>query len=422
MVVSENGTPTESGQQPVVTVIGGGMIGLCTAWELARRGASVTVIDRDRMGGATSRGNTGWVVPALSAPIAAPGSVKQGLQLISRRDNPFYIKPRPSPALANWLVSFVRSARPERFRAGTDAILAINQRTLELFDGLRSAGVEFEMHGGGLLFLCLSEAALDGTAQRFAKLGYGGEIERLTAREVLALEPGVAPSVIGALHVKPERFIRPETLSQGLVKALSDLGVRLVENQTVTALRRVSHEWRIDTAHERFVADRVVISAGIWSRELLRPLGLNLPLQAGKGYSVTTRGSGVPPQRAAFFVEAMIGAAPYDGAVRLAGMLELSGMDDSLKRRRLEAVYRAARAYLSGWQPGDAELEWAGLRPMTPDGLPIVGAVPGHPGAFLSTGHGMVGVTLAPATAALLAPLVLTGQSAPELWPVRADR
>jgi len=407
---------------PSVTVIGGGVIGLCLAWELARRGASVTVIDRGRMGAATSLGNTGWVVPALSAPIAAPGSVKQGLQLISRRDNPFYIKPRLSPALAQWLVSFVRSARPDRFRAGTDAILAVNRRTLERYDALRADGVEFEMHDGGLLFLCLSDAALNVTEQRFAKLGYSGEIERLTASAVAALEPSVAARVVGALHVKPERFIRPETLSRGLIDALGALNVRLVEDRAVTALRRAGGGWRVHTDGDEFRTDRVVISAGIWSREIAAPLGLKLPLQAGKGYSVTARGTGVPPRRAAFFVEAMIGASPYDGAVRLAGMLELSGMDQSLKRRRLDAVYQAARRYLSGWEPGRAELEWAGLRPMTPDGLPIVGAIPGQPGAFIATGHGMVGVTLAPATAALLAPLVLTGHAPPELAPLRADR
>ncbi len=405
-----------------MAIVGGGIVGLCAAWELARRGASVTVLDRGRMGGATSLGNTGWVVPALSAPIAAPGSVKQGLQLISRRDNPFYIKPRASADLARWLVTFVRSARPQQFRAGTDAILAINRRTLELFDALKRSGVEFEMHGGGLLFLCLSEGSLSATEQRFAALGYGGKIERLTDEGTRALEPSVAPAVVGALHVKPERFIRPETLSRGLVKALSELDVRLLEDSLVTTVRRSGTMWRLTTDQFEIVADRVVISAGIWSGDLVRPLGLRLPLQAGKGYSVTTRGSGAPLQRAAFFVEAMIGAAPYDGAMRLAGMLELSGMDPSLQRRRLDAVYGAARRYLTGWEPGDAELEWAGLRPMTPDGLPIVGPIPGHEGAFLATGHGMVGVTLAPATAALLAPLVLTGESAPELLAVRADR
>jgi D-amino-acid dehydrogenase len=207
-----------------VVVVGGGIVGLCAAWELARRGAPVTVVDGAKMGGATSLGNTGWVVPALSAPLAAPGSVRQGLQMILRRDDPFYIKPRASVELARWLVRFTRSARPDQFRAGADAILALNRSTLELFDTLRDSGVEFEMHGGGLLFLCLSDPTLDATEGRFAALGYDGEIERLGGDATRALEPSVARSVAGTLHIKPERFVRPESLTRGLVTALRKLG------------------------------------------------------------------------------------------------------------------------------------------------------------------------------------------------------
>jgi D-amino-acid dehydrogenase len=407
---------------PRVVVIGGGVIGLCAAWEMTRAGASVIVVDRAQMGGATSLANTGWVVPALSAPIAAPGSVRQGLQLIARRDNPFYIKPRLSQDLARWLIRFVRSARAEQFRAGADAILALNRHTLEQYDALAEHGVDFEMHAGGLLFLCLSEASLDATEHRFQALGYEGEIERLTGAATRALEPSVAESVAGALHIKPERFVRPESVSRGLVAALTRMGARLVEHTQVTSISQLGNEWRIRAQQQEFITDRVVVCAGIWSRDLLRPLGVNLLMEAGKGYSVTTRGIGTAPARAVFFTEAMIGAAPYDGGVRLAGMLELAGMDGSLNRRRLDALERAARQYLTGWQPAEPELEWAGLRPLPPDGLPIVGEIPHHRGLFVATGHGMVGMTLAPATAALLAPLVLNDDAAPELRALRVDR
>jgi hypothetical protein len=144
--------------------------------------------------------------------------------MILRRDDPFHIKPRASVELARWLVRFTRSARPDQFRAGADAILALNRSTLELFDALRDSGVEFEMHGGGLLFLCLSDPTLDATEGRFAALGYDGEIERLGGDATRALEPSVARSVAGTLHIKPERFVRPESLTRGLVTALRKLG------------------------------------------------------------------------------------------------------------------------------------------------------------------------------------------------------
>jgi D-amino-acid dehydrogenase len=390
--------------------------------ELAQRGAAVSVVDRAELGGATSRANTGWVVPALSAPISAPGSVMQGLRLMFSRDNPFYIKPRLSPDLARWLVQFARSARADQFRAGTDAILALNRRTLELYDGLANSGVVFEMHGGGLLFLCLSDAGLSATERRFESLGYPGEITRLSGDAARELEPAIGQSVAGALHIAPERFVRPESLIRGVADRLGELGAELIQGVAVAGMHRVGGEWRLECGGREIVCDRVVLSAGIWTKELARALGLRLPLQPGKGYSLTSAGTGEPPNRALFFVEAMIGAAPYDDAVRLAGMLELAGADASLQPRRVDALRQAARRYLDAWEPVDPASEWAGLRPMSPDGLPIIGEIPGHPGAFLATGHGMVGVTLAPATAALLAPLVLDGTMSPELHPFRVDR
>src|SRR5438034_7456769 len=129
-----------------VAIVGGGVVGLCTAWELSRRGADVVVVERDRMGEATSRGNAGWVVPSLTAPLSAPGSIRQGARLMLRRDNPFYIRPRPSSALTRWLFSFWRNSTPARFGANVSSVYALGRRTLALFDELAGAGVQFEMH------------------------------------------------------------------------------------------------------------------------------------------------------------------------------------------------------------------------------------------------------------------------------------
>ncbi|HWI21328.1 MAG TPA: FAD-dependent oxidoreductase [Baekduia sp.] len=405
-----------------VVVAGAGLIGLCTAWELARAGAHVTVVDSGSAGGATSSGATGWIVPALSAPLAAPGSIAQGARLMLRRDRPFFIAPRASLDLARWLIAFRRSATPDRYAAATAVLTAINQRTLELYDGLAATGVEFEMHGGGLTFLGLSEELLDMTEQRFINMGYADNIERLSGAEIREREPMVAPIVAGAVHARPERFVRPETLNRGLADALAGHGAELVENSGVRGLRRQANEWIVELGDRDIPADRVVVAAGIWTNDLLRNLGIRLPLQPGKGYSLTTRSSSPPPNNALFFVEAMIGISPFENAVRLAGMVELTGMDRSIKPRRIEALRAAARRYLDGWDPGEEQVQWAGLRPLTPDGLPIVGAVPGQEGLFLATGHGMIGLTLAPSSAALLAPVVLGGDVPAELQPLRVGR
>jgi D-amino-acid dehydrogenase len=344
------------------------------------------------------------------------------MRMLLHRDNPFRIKPRPSSDLIGWLTAFRRSARPDQFKAGADAILSLNDRTLALFDELRDDGVSFEMHDGGIVFLFLDRGAVGAAQHRFAVLGYPGEIERLDGDGARALEPAVGRAVQGALHIKPERFIRPETLTRGLHEALVARGADVRENVPVRQVRRDAGGWVVVTREDEIRCAKVVVAAGIWSLEICRRLGVRLVMQPGKGYSLTTAGTGSPPRRALFFVEAMIGAAPYDGAVRLAGMLELAGMDPRPHARRIELLRRAARSYLQGWEPGAVGQPWAGLRPLPPDGLPIVGPVPGYPGAFLATGHGMVGVTLAPASGELLAKAILEDRQPPGLAPFSPAR
>jgi D-amino-acid dehydrogenase len=169
-------------------------------------------------------------------------------------------------------------------------------------------------------------------------------------------------------------------------------------------------------------ADRVVVAGGSWTGRILASLGVRVPQEAAKGYSVTACGIGTAPRLALYLGEAKVGCSPFEGTVRLAGTLELAGLDLRIRRARLEAVARAPERYLRDWRPVDPELEWAGLRPLPADSLPLIGAVPGRRGLFVATGHGMLGITLAPATGAALAPLVLEDRLVPELEPFALDR
>ena len=407
-----------------IAVVGGGVIGLCAAHALAQAGAEVVVVERDRCGQAASLGNAGWVTPALSAPLPAPKVMGQSLRWMLTPDSPLLIRPRLSPSFLAWCWRFWRSSSPGRSRAGLETILALNRRTLELFDELRANGVEFEMHSTGLVFVGLTEDVLSDELRALTELGeagYAGEIESLDRKALDLFEPALSDAVAGGFHAKAERYVRPETLTGGLTDRLAHMGVRLLEDSEVRGLSRRGR-WRVRTPHEELVVDGVVIAAGAWTARLLAPLGVHLPLEAAKGYSVTAVGRGTRPRHALYMLEAKVGCSPFQGAVRLAGTLELAGIDLSLNRRRIEAVVRAASTYLRDWQPEGVELEWAGLRPLMPDGLPVIGAVPGHDGLYVATGHGMLGVTLAPATAAALAPLILEGRLLPVLEPLRFDR
>jgi D-amino-acid dehydrogenase len=409
---------------PRVAVVGAGVVGLACAWELRRRGADVVVLERAGVGGGVSRGNTGWVSPSLTYPLPAPGMVREGMRQLLTGGEAFVLRPSLDPAFVRWLWSFRRNCTSARFDSGIRALLALNRRTLELFDAYRDAGVAFEMHTAGLVVAARTPGGLDlyrRTFQRLRELGYeGGSIDELDAAALAALEPALDRARVGAgLHARVDRFVRPEQLTAGLAERLRADGVEIHEGCELRTLARSDGGWALETTSGPVAAQRLVVAAGLPTAPLLRRLGVRVPLMGARGYSVTVAGRGTPPRHALYLAEAKLGLSPFDDGVRVAGVFELGASNDDVSPAVGERLLAAARPYLAGWQPDpDGPVEaWAGLRPATPDGLPLIGALPGLDDIYLATGHGMLGVTLAPATADLLAPLVLEGHAAPELTP-----
>lgn len=410
--------------EPRVAVVGAGVVGLACAWELRRRGADVVVLERAGIGRGVSRGNTGWVSPSLTYPLPGPGMLREGLRQLVTGGDAFVLRPRLDPAFVGWLWSFRRNCSRARFDAGIRALLALNRRTLELFDAYRDAGIAFEMHTAGLVVAARTPAGLDlyrRTFQRLRELGYdGGSIDELDAGGLVALEPALDRTQVAAgLHARVDRFVRPEQLTAGLAERLRADGVEIHEGRELRALTRTAGGWSLETDAGPLTAGRIVVAAGLPTAPLLRRLGVRVPLIGARGYSVTIPGRGTPPRHALYLAEAKLGLSPFEGGVRIAGVFELGASNDQVLPAVGERLVAAARPYLAGWQPDvDGPVDaWAGLRPSTPDGLPLIGALPGRDDIYLATGHGMLGVTLAPATASLLAPLVLEGRAAPELTP-----
>ena len=411
-----------------VAVVGGGAIGLACAWYLRRGGADVIVLERDGVGEAASLGNGGLITPGLSNPLPAPGVMGQALRWMLSPDSPFLLRPRLDPALAAWCWRFWRSCSREQYLIGMRALLALGAHTVELYDGLAADGVEFELHDEGLLFLFRTARALNEEAAVLAELqreGYRGAVHALSVSEAQALDPAVGDGISGALHAPAERSVRPETLTRGLTVALRARGVEVREGVRVESLTRdgAGGGWRIRCAgSEDAVADRVVVACGPWTGALLAPLGVRVRQEPAKGYSVTAVGEGVTPRHPLYLSEAKVACTPFAGGVRLAGTVEINGFDLTINRRRLAAVTAAPAGYLRDWRPVSPELEWAGLRPLSADSLPLIGKAPGQDGLFVATGHGKLGITLAPATGAALAPLVLDDRLVAELVPLRLDR
>jgi D-amino-acid dehydrogenase len=409
-----------------VVVVGGGVVGLCCAYELAHAGADVTVVERDLCGGATSLGNAGWVVPSISIPMPAPGITAQALKMLFKPDGSLRLRPRLDPDFLRWCWCFWRNASRERHEAGLKALMKLNQQTIQLYKELRASGVEFEMHESGLLIAALSEETLEEYAELLetAKTaGYTGEVRILGKEALLKLEPALSDAVVGAVYAKDDLHVRPDTLASGLAGYLAARNVDILEDTEVHALEPAGKgRWLVSTSSEKLAADRIVVAAGMWSSELLGNLGVRIPLESGKGYSVTASGRGTKPRHAMKLAEPNVACSPFVDAVRISGIFELGGRNSSVNRRLLDGVLRSASVFLRDWVVEEQRFEWAGMRPTTPDDLPLISAVPGFGHLYVATGHGMLGVTLAPATAVALAPLVLEDRTVPELEPFRLDR
>ena len=390
-------------------VIGAGVIGLACAYSLKCRGVDVVLVEMNLPGQACSKGNCGWVTPSISSPIPAPGLTWTSIKWMLKSDSPLYISPVAVPSLARWLWQFWRHCNTTDFLAGLNAVSSLNQSTFAAFAQLERDGVQFEFHRDGLLFVFKDESYMEGARTEFEYYkNYGYEVpERLSGDELRRLEPALSRSVTSGFLVKEEAHVRPESLVAGYLAKLKLLGVEVkTGSRFVSAATKGRRVTEIQTEDESLSCDNVLIAAGAWSGKVTKLFGVTTPVQAGKGYSVTVSGGGPKLVRPLYLGEARIGCSPYNGAVRFAGTMELSGINMALDRRRVTGIRNGIREYLA--EPlGETEgIEWVGMRPLTPDGLPLLGKVPRYDNLFLATGHAMLGVTLAPATGELMADLI----------------
>ncbi|MGI9116966.1 MAG: NAD(P)/FAD-dependent oxidoreductase, partial [Gaiellales bacterium] len=383
---------------------------------------------RGRIGEGASKGNTGWVSPTISFPLASPGTLMMGMKSAFDPNGALIIRPELDTRWLRWLWAFRGAASRERFLKGVEALHNLNRRTFEVLDAYAADGIPFEMHSGGILTLGKTEKGIAWFGPVFEdlrKVGFEGRIETLTPEEARALEPAIGDEVRFVVRTTIDRYVQPQSLMRGLADRLVGLGQEVREETAVTGMAQTASGWEIATDAGPVRADRVIVATGALSPALLKPLGIEVPIVPAKGYSITLRGEGTRPSQALYMTESKIGVSGYEEGVRIAGVFELPGKDLRVDRRRLDLVVSDACSYLADWHPARSEATvegWAGFRPATPDSLPLLGPVPGHDGLYLATGHGMLGVTLAPSTGALLAEMILDGAAPAWVEPMRADR
>ncbi len=392
-----------------VVVIGAGVIGLACAHYLAESGRRVRVIEREAVGAGASHGNCGLLFTSDLVPLCTPGAVRKEILGMLRGTSPLFIKPRLDLGLIAWLFKFAAACRPDRLPAAMRARESILSSSERLFDELFSEGaVAADYERRGVLLVYRSEEEFDGyTAANRLLEPYGLAAEPLVGSALRSTEPALRPDLYGAWHHRTDAHLRPDALLHSWRGRLSRNGVLFTENCAVKGFRTAGG--RIDAVIAptgEIRARDVVIAAGAWAAELLAPLGLKLPVQPGKGYSITMGRPARCPEIPCYLHERRVVATPWKSGYRLGGTMEFSGFGIHLNRRRLDALKSAAAEYLEEPLGRPVVEEWAGLRPMTYDDLPVIGRAPGVANLMLATGHGMLGVTCAPATGKLVAELI----------------
>lgn len=411
-------------QQDVV-IIGGGVIGVCSAYYLAQKGIQVTLIEKGEIASGCSYGNGGLIVPSHSVPLASPGALGSGLRWLFDPESPFYLKPRFDVELFGWLIRFALASRHSQMLRSVPVMRDLLFASRALYEELAaSAGFDFGFEGNGSLLVYLSRESLEHEMQEVHLLErFDIPLRVLNQTEVHDLEPALLAQVVGGIFYPRDGHINPHRFVTGLAEKVADLGVQIWTKTEVVEFE-ASHGkiTRIRTTRGDVSPKQVVLATGSWSPEVARDLKLRIPIQAAKGYSVTIENPAVCPKIPLAFGEALVVVNPLGDSLRLAGTLELAGMDFSINSRRVDAMRSASRRYLPGLDEAKVIEIWRGLRPCTPDGLPIISRSNDFENLIVAAGHAMLGMSLGPVTGNLVSQLVDGQKTEVDVTPFRMER
>ena len=404
-----------------VAIIGGGVIGVACAHYLVQDGWQVTILDRGRFGGGCSHGNCGLVCPSHVLPLAEPGALRRALGAMLRKNSPFYIKPRLDPALWSWLWGFARRCNNDCMIEAGRGIQALLHSSFSLYEDLMAReALECEWEKRGLLFAYRDPMEMEAFAatDRLLRDTFHEPADRLSGAELTRLEPALRTGLAGAWYYRSDAHLRPDKLMASWRRLIESRGVVIRENCEFAGFvdgdgsangngnGHAGTARAAATSQGEIVADAYVVATGAWTPTLGRQLsGRRIPIQPGKGYSITMRRPAKCPAIPLIFPETRVAVTPMRSAYRLGSMMEFAGFDDSMKRDRLDMLKKGAEPFLEEPFTDVVEEEWFGWRPMTCDGMPIIGrGVLSN--VVIAAGHNMLGVSMAPATGKLVADLL----------------
>ncbi|RYD78888.1 MAG: FAD-dependent oxidoreductase, partial [Verrucomicrobiaceae bacterium] len=404
-----------------------GVIGLSVAYYCAQRGHRVTVIERhpqERSG--CSFGNMGMIVPSHFIPLAAPGMVALGLKWMWNPESPFYIKPRLNWDLLTWGMRFWSAANRQHVERSAPLLRDLSFASRAAFEELEAAGLDFGLEKKGLLMLCKTEHALKEeahVAEQAKELGIPADV--LDAKQLATLEPGVEMSACGGVYFPKDCHLQPERFVAALEERIVSGGGEILWDTEVRGWRRESGRLAaVKTSRGEIEADEFVLCGGSWSPEMVKDLGLRLPMQAGKGYSLTLAEPRQKPQICSILTEARVAVTPMGKTLRFGGTMEIAGCNETISPRRVRGIIRAATEYYPAFSEEDFKdtTPWSGLRPCSPDGLPYLGRTNAAANLSIATGHAMMGLSLAPITGQLIAQMISGERSSIDTALLSPDR
>ncbi len=412
-------------KQKDIIVIGGGIIGISAAYYLALQGRSVTLLEKDEICAGSSFGNAGLIANGFAIPLPAPGMPGQGLKLLLDSTSSFYIKPRPNLDLLRWLWKFYRACNEKQMLQSIAILLSLGQGSFDLFDELfAKEGTDFSYEHKGRLILYTSEDSYQGGVADAALLrDFGVEASLLDAEGIRKIEPNVLPTVTHGIYCADYAHVTPDRLTHEMADLAKSQGVELKTGISVTGFETSGQQISaVSTTEGTFTPDQVVLAAGAWSTILAQDLGLRLPIQPAKGYSLTYKRPPTSPKLPLSLAERKIAVTPMGEMLRFTSTLELAGFDPSINQQRLETIRRSVKEYLPGMEELEQETAWSGYRPATPDDLPIIERNKKFKNLILATGHGTLGMTQGLITGKLVAQIITDEQPSIDLAPFRADR
>ncbi|MCF2503668.1 FAD-binding oxidoreductase [Dyadobacter sp. CY107] len=392
------------------TIIGGGIMGLTSAYYLLKSGWQVTLIDKGDLSDNCSQGNAGMIVPSHFIPLAAPGMISKGIKWMFDSRSPFYVKPSLDWSLVSWGLKFMKSATPANVERAAPYLRDYHLLSKQLYEDLaKEEGFDFGLEEKGILMLYKTEKAGEEeihVAKDGQKLGL--DIEMLNKEQVQAIEPDIKLDVIGAVHYHCDAHLYPTALFTQLLKYIKSKGAEVILNAKVKGFDIKNGEIKgVQTETKTVEGDLVIMTGGTWLPELSKLAGLSIPVMPGKGYSFMEPNSEHKIEHPALLIEARVAVTPMNGKVRFGGTMELAAVNDNINMNRVEGIVNSIPQYypeLNVAIPAKERI-WYGFRPCSPDGLPYLGYSKKLKNLIIAGGHGMMGISLGPATGKMVAEL-----------------